>query len=117
LSAAPARAVPVAAAAPASFLPASLPVPRASIRAGGGREIRIDALNLSIPGADAGYGRRVAERVTELLAQRWPARLGAGRAAARHIGGIGLTVRPPSGTEQALSESIVEAVLGAMEKG
>jgi len=123
--AAPARAL-AALAPPAAPAPTLSPRP---VRAGAARasaagparasELRIGAFNLSIPGAGAAYGRRVAERVTELLARRWPASLGAGRAGGDggDIGRIDLRVRAGAGGEEALSESIVEAVLGAMQKG
>ncbi len=73
-------------------------------------EVRIGTLGLSLPGQDRRFGQRVAERASALIAERCPVGL------RRDLDRIALTVHPRSYSEEALSESIAEAVLAALQR-
>ncbi|HEY7375574.1 MAG TPA: hypothetical protein VIF57_25680 [Polyangia bacterium] len=78
-------------------------------RSGAAATVEVGALGLSIPGTDAAFGRRVAERVGAGLAERCP------RGLAGDLGALSLRV-PAGGalTEEGLGDSIVEAVVAAL---
>jgi hypothetical protein len=70
--------------------------------------VEIGALRLSLPGPDAAFGRRVAERVGVRLAERCPPGL------TGDIGALSVKVHAGALTEEGLGDSIVEALLGAL---
>ena len=72
--------------------------------------MRIGTLGMSVPGRSAPFGRRVAERVSAILADRCPPGLHG------EIGQVAVEVRASGLSEEALSESIAEAVLGALRR-
>ena len=77
--------------------------------AGGHAGVEIGALRLSLPGPDAAFGRRVAERVGARLAERCPPGLSG------DIGALSVKVHAGGAlTEEGLSDSIVDALLGAL---
>lgn len=71
--------------------------------------VEIGALRLSVPGRDAAFGRRLAERVGQTLAERCPARLSGGE-----LGLIQVKVQARDLSEAGLSDSIADAVLAAL---
>jgi hypothetical protein len=71
--------------------------------------VEIGALRLSVPGRDAAFGRRIAERVGQTLAERCPAGLSGGE-----LGLIQLKVQANDLSEAGLSASIADAVLAAL---
>lgn len=73
-------------------------------------EVHIGTLGLSIPGQDRGFGQRVAERASALIAERCPVGL------RKDVERIALTVHPQNLSQEALSESIAEAVLAALQR-
>lgn len=73
------------------------------------RGVSIGRLGLSVPGADRGAGRRVAESVASRLAARMPSGLAGGR-----LERLEVTVRPRDSSEEAMTEAVVHAVLGAL---
>jgi hypothetical protein len=77
-------------------------------------EMHIGALRLSLPGVGAPAGRRIAERVSALLAERWPAGLQGRQGRQGRIERLELKVHPTAAGEDSLSQSIVQAVLEAI---
>lgn len=65
-------------------------------------------MRLSLPGRDAAFGRRVAERVAATIAERCP------RGLAGDLGAVQVTVKPRALSENGLSEDIAQAVLAAL---
>jgi hypothetical protein len=88
------------------------PASRVSIARGrhaGAGGVEIGALRLSLPGPDAAFGRRVAERVGARLAERCPPGLSG------DIGALSVKVHAGGAlTEEGLSDRIVDALLGAL---
>jgi hypothetical protein len=73
--------------------------------------IQIGQLNMRIPGANAEAGRRLADGITQNLAQRIPI----GRQ--RHIGALNVRVQAPAnGNEAGMSDAVTEAIIGALRK-
>lgn len=70
--------------------------------------VEIGALRISLPGPDAAFGRRVAERVGAVLAERCP------RGLAGDLGALSLRVHAGALTEEGLGDSIAEAVVQAL---
>jgi hypothetical protein len=64
-----------------------------------------------VPGTDRGTGQRVAERVANRLGQRLPPGFSG------QFGQLQLSVRPRGTSEEAVSDAIVEAVVGALTRG
>jgi len=95
---------------PPQVLAPTPPRARSAGRAVGPSEVRIGALGMSVPGRSAPFGRRVAERVSALLAERCPPGLQG------QIGRVAVEIRAGGASEEALSESIAEAVLGALQR-
>jgi hypothetical protein len=77
-------------------------------RARGRGGVEIGALRLSLPGPNAAFGQRVAERVGARLAERCPLGLSG------EVGAISIKVHAGALTEEGLGDSIVEALLGAL---
>jgi hypothetical protein len=85
---------------------------RGSARPAARGGVEIGSLRLSVPGRDAAFGQRVAERVGQTLAERLPTRLaGAG---AGELGLIQLKVQARDLSEAGLSDSIADALLSAL---
>ena len=78
-------------------------------RPAGPSDVRIGALHMSIPGRGAPFGRRVAERVSAILAERCPPGLRG------DIGRVAVQIRGGGSSEESLSQSIADAVLGALQ--
>jgi len=79
-------------------------------RALGPSEVRIGTMSMSVPGRNAPFGRRVAERVSALLSERCPPGMRG------EIGQVAVEIRAGGSSEEALSEKIAEAVLGALQR-
>jgi hypothetical protein len=75
-----------------------------------GPALQVGGLRLVVPGRDAAFGRRVAERVGELLAESGPI----GPTGGAQIGRLELRVRAGALSEGALAESIVSSVIKAL---
>ena len=75
------------------------------------RGVEIGSLRLSVPGRDAAFGQRLAERVGQTLAERCPTRLAGVRG---ELGLIQLKVQARDLSEAGLSDSIANAVLAAL---
>jgi hypothetical protein len=70
----------------------------------------VDSLALTIPGQNAAFGRRVAERAMNLVAERLPANVSG------DYGALKLKVRVRGGSEGEMSESIATALLRTLSR-
>jgi hypothetical protein len=70
--------------------------------------VEVGALRIALPGRDAAFGRRVAERVAATLAERCPPGLSG------NLGGLQVKVHARDLSEAGLSEDIARAVLAAL---
>jgi hypothetical protein len=74
--------------------------------------LQIGQLNLSVPGQGAEAGHRVANGVTESLAQQLPAGLQG------HYGALNVRVPMPAGaSEGEMSAAIAGAIISALQRG
>jgi hypothetical protein len=79
-------------------------------RSGNSGAMSVDSLALRIPGRDAAFGRRVAERAMALVAERLP------DGARGDYGALKLRVRVRGVSAGEMSESIAGALIGALSR-
>ena len=73
-----------------------------------GTEFHVGEIGMRIPGTSAGFGRRVAERALELVAEQLPI------AEAGELDRITLRVSTRATSEAALSHAVAEALVKAL---